>query len=84
MKVFKVYVETENGIEVFNVLANSRRGLKLPEDVNSDLIKVKEITEDFKNELETSINNIETLIADNESDIDVTNIKTVLATINLL
>ena len=84
MKVFKVYVETENGIEVFNVLANSRRGLKLPEDVNGELIKVNEITKDFKNEIETSINNIETLITDNESDIDVTNIKTVLATINLL
>ena len=71
-------------LKFFNVLAKSRRGLKLPEDVNGDLIKVKEITEDFKNELETSINNIETLIADNESDIDVINIKTVLATINLL
>ena len=58
MKVFKIYYENENGVETTKVLAKSRRSLKLPFDVAYNVIKIVDITEDFKNKLKSDIETI--------------------------
>ena len=58
MKVFKVYYETENGVEIEKVLTKSRRSLKLPVDNTDNVIKIVDITEDFKNKLKSDIETI--------------------------
>lgn len=70
MKVFKIYYETENGVEIKITLAKSRRSLKLPV-VNTDLvIKIVDITEEFKNKVKGDLETIvektcnETIIKD--------------------
>ena len=61
MKVFKIYYENENGVETTKVLAKSRRSLTLPFDAAYNVIKIVDITEDFKckvkNDIETIIEN---------------------------
>ena len=58
MKVFKIYYENENGVETTKVLAKSRRSLKLPIENTDSLIKIVDITEDFKNMLKIDIETI--------------------------
>lgn len=57
MKVFKIYYETENSVETKKVLAKSRRSLKLPMDINN-VIKIVDITEEFKIKVKSDINTI--------------------------
>lgn len=58
MKAFRIYYETENGVEIKITLAKSRRSLKLPV-VNTDrVIKIVDITEEFKNNVRCDIENI--------------------------
>lgn len=59
MKVFKIYYENVSGVETTKVLAKSRRSLKLPFDNTDNVIKIVDITEDFKIELK---NDVETII----------------------
>ena len=54
MKVFKIYYETENGVEITRVLAKSRRSLTLPVETNA-VIKIVDITEEFTNELKGAV-----------------------------
>lgn len=54
MKVFKIYYETENGVETTRVLAKSRRSLTLPVETNA-VIKIVDITEEFTNELKGDV-----------------------------
>ena len=58
MKVFKIYYETENGVVIKKVLAKSRRSLTLPVDNTDLVIKIVDITEDFKNKLKSDIETI--------------------------
>lgn len=58
MKVFKIYYEAENGVVIKKVLAKSRRSLKLPVDNTDNVIKIVDITEDFKNKLKSDIETI--------------------------
>ena len=58
MKVFKIYYETENSVETTKVLAKSRRSLTLPVDNTDNVIKIVDITEDFKNKLKSDIETI--------------------------
>lgn len=79
MKVFKIYYETENGVEVSKVLAKSRRSLELPV-MNTDLIiKIVDITEEFKNKVKSDINTI----IDNTSEETVQDIILVLKAVEL-
>lgn len=73
MKVFKIYYETENGVEVSKVLAKSRRSLKLPVESTDLVIKIVDITEDFKNKLKSDIETIiEKTSEENVQDIILT------------
>lgn len=54
MKVFRIYYETENGIEITSVLAKSRRSLALPVETKA-VIKIVDITEEFINELKGDV-----------------------------
>lgn len=58
MKVFKIYYETENGVEIKKVLAKSRRSLSIPVEITDLVIKIVDITEDFKNKLKSDIETI--------------------------
>lgn len=64
MKVYKIYYETENGIEVFKAFAKSRRSLKLPLENTDNVIKISDITEEFKNNLKVDIETIATKLSD--------------------
>lgn len=76
LKAFKVYIETEKGINVELIFAKSRRGLKLPDDVqgNGEILKVKDVTKEIKED-------IRTLVKDREEN-ELINI--VLKTVGLL
>lgn len=63
MKVFKIYYETENGVEITRALAKSRRSLTLPVEKNA-VIKIVDITEEFKNNLKVDIKTITTELSD--------------------
>lgn len=58
MKVFKIYYENVSGVETTKVLAKSRRSLKLPFDNTDSVIKIVDITEDFKIKLKSDIETI--------------------------
>lgn len=58
MKVFKIYYDTENGVEIKKVLAKSRRSLTLPIEITDLVIKIVDITEDFKKKLKSDIETI--------------------------
>ena len=79
MKVFKIYYETENGVEIKKVLAKSRRSLTLPVEITDIVIKIVDITEDFKNKLKSDI---ETII-ENTSEENVQDIILALTSIEL-
>ena len=80
MKVFKIYYETENGAEIKITLAKSRRSLKLPV-VNTDLvIKIVDITEEFKNKVK---GDIETIVEKTSDEIIVQDIISVLKAVEL-
>ena len=79
MKVFKVYYETENGVEVSKVLAKSRRSLELPVRNTDLVIKIVDITEEFKNKLKSDINTI----IDNTREETVKDIISVLTAVEL-
>lgn len=63
MKVYKIYYETENGVEITRVLAKSRRSLTLPVEKN-EVIKIVDVTEEFKNNLKVDIETIATKLSD--------------------
>lgn len=63
MKVFRIYYETENGVEITRVLAKSRRSLTLPVEKNA-VIKIVDITEEFKNNLKVDIETIAAKLSD--------------------
>lgn len=63
MKVFRIYYETENGVEITRALAKSRRSLTLPVEKNA-VIKIVDITEEFKNNLKVDIKTITTELSD--------------------
>lgn len=54
MKVFRIYYETENGVEITRVLAKSRRSLTLPVETKA-VIKIVDITDEFTNELKGDV-----------------------------
>lgn len=58
MKVYKIYYETENGLEVFKAFAKSRRSLKLPLENTDNVIKISDITEEFKNKVKSDLETI--------------------------
>lgn len=79
MKVYKIYYETENGIEVFKAFAKSRRSLKLPLENTDNVIKISDITEEFKNKLKSDI---ETII-EKTSEETVQDIVSILVAVDL-
>ena len=79
MKVFKIYYESENGVEVSKVFAKSRRSLELPVRNTDLVIKIVDITEEFKNKLKSDINTI----IDNTSEETVKDIISVLTAVEL-
>lgn len=80
MKIFKVYYENGDNVTVENVVANSRRSLKLPCDRN-DVVKVVDITESFINQLKFDLNDIRIKIGENSILLD--NLKLVLKAVEL-
>lgn len=79
MKVYKIYYETENGVETFKAFAKSRRSLKLPLEITDNVIKISDITEEFKNKLKSDI---ETII-EKTSEETVQDIVSILAVVDL-
>lgn len=79
MKVYKIYYETENGVEVSKAFAKSRRSLKLPLDKTDNVIKISDITEEFKNKLKSDI---ETII-EKTSEETVQDIVSILVAVDL-
>ena len=79
MKVFKIYYETEKGVEVSKVLAKSRRSLELPVKNTDLVIKIVDITEEFKNKVKSDINTI----IDNTSEETVQDLVSVLKAVEL-
>lgn len=79
MKVFKIYYETENGVEIKITLAKSRRSLKLPLENNDNVIKISDITEEFKHKLKSDI---ETII-EKTSEETVQDIVSILVAVDL-
>lgn len=80
MKVFKIYYETENGVETKITLAKSRRSLKLPV-VNTDLvIKIVDITEEFKNKVK---GDLETIVEKTGNETIIKDIVSVLIAVEL-
>ena len=67
MKVFKIYYETENGVEITRVLAKSRRSLTLPVEINA-VIKIVDITEEFKHKLKANVEFITEKMGDDMVD----------------
>lgn len=58
MKAFKIYYETEKSVETTKVLAKSRRSLTIPIENTNNIIKIVDITEDFKKKLKSDIETI--------------------------
>lgn len=79
MKAFKIYYETENGVEIKITLAKSRRSLKLPLENNDNVIKISDITEEFKTKLKSDI---ETII-EKTSEETVQDIVSILVAVDL-
>ena len=79
MKAFKIYYETENGVEIKITLAKSRRSLKLPLENNDNVIKISDITEELKNKLKSDI---ETII-EKTSEETVQDIVSILVAVDL-
>ena len=80
MKIFKVYYENGDNVTVENVVANSRRSLKLPCDRNN-VVKVVDITESFINQLKFDLYDIRIKIGENSILLD--NIELVLKAVEL-
>lgn len=78
MKAFKIYYENGNSVEITMVLAKSRRSLTLPVEKNA-VIKIVDITEEFKNKLKSDI---ETII-EKTSEETVLDIVSILAAVKL-
>ena len=79
MKAFKIYYETENGVEIKITLAKSRRSLKLPLEKSDNVIKISDITEEFKTKLKSDI---ETII-EKTSEETVQDIVSILVAVDL-
>lgn len=79
MKVFKIYFETENGVEITKVIAKSRRSLKLPVKNTDAVIKIVDITEEFTNKLKGDIE----FIVEKTNDEIVNDIVSVLKAVEL-
>jgi hypothetical protein len=80
MKVFKIYYETENGVEIKITLEKSRRSLKLPV-TNTDLvIKIVDITEEFKNKVK---GDLETIVEKTGNETIIKDIVSVLIAVKL-
>ena len=79
MKAFKIYYETENGVETTMVLAKSRRSLELPVKAET-VIKIKDITDNFKEKLKCDL---ETIVEKTNDEIIVSDIISVLKAVEL-
>lgn len=80
MKVFKIYYETENGVEIKNTLAMSRRSLQLPVKNKDLVIKIVDITEEFKNKVK---GDIETIVDKTSDETIIKDIVSVLKAVEL-
>lgn len=78
MKVFKIYYETANGVKITRVLAKSRRSLTLPVEINA-VIKIVDITVEFKHKLKGNVE----FIAEKMGDDIVDDIALVLHAVEL-
>ena len=51
LKVFKIYIETETGVESKLIFAKTRRSVKVPTDIKGEILKIKEVTDEVKKEV---------------------------------
>lgn len=80
MKVFRIYYETENGVEIKITLAKSRRSLKLPVKNTDLVIKIVDITEEFKNKVK---GDLETIVEKTSDETIVKDIVSILKAVEL-
>lgn len=80
MKAFRIYYETENGVEIKITLAKSRRSLKLPLEKTDNVIKISDITEEFKNNVK---GDLETIVEKTGDETIVKDIVSVLVAVDL-
>lgn len=51
LKAFKIYIETETGVESKLIFAKTRRSVKIPNEINGEILKIKEVTDEVKKEV---------------------------------
>lgn len=51
LKAFKIYIETETGVESKLIFAKTRRSVKVPNDTKGEILKIKEVTDEVKKEV---------------------------------
>ena len=51
LKAFKIYIETETGVESKLIFAKTRRSVKVPNDIKGEILKIKEVTDEVKKEV---------------------------------
>nr|DAP77275.1 MAG TPA: hypothetical protein [Bacteriophage sp.] len=51
LKAFKIYIETETGVESKLIFAKTRRSVKVPADIKGEILKIKEVTDEVKKDV---------------------------------
>ena len=51
LKAFKIYIETETGVESKLIFAKTRRSVKVTSNIKGEILKIKEVTDEVKKEV---------------------------------